>query len=161
MNPRFAIRRGLLVENNALEYWLPVTGSIARILAHLPEVSLHPFTRSPRVVALDRIEDSFVVNLSAFRAAIDIEDSHALFTQQSNDGIDQRENERVRGRFGQRKMKIEIRLDEGVGIVHRVVHYIDRLSHRCKVLIVSTNCRQGSDLRFQNFAKLHQVGGPV
>src|SRR5882672_6219364 len=109
-------------------------------------MSLHRFPRFPRIAALHRIEDTLVVDLSALWPSIDVEDSHALFTQQSNDGIDQGQNEWVRRRFGQGEMKIEIRLDEGIGIVPRVVHHTDRFSHGRKVLIVSTSRSQCSDL---------------
>ena len=97
---------------------------------------LHRFPRSPRIAALHRIEDTLVVDLAALRPPIDIEDSHALFTQQSNDGIDQGQNEGVRRCFGQGKVKIKIRLNEGFGIAPCAVHHADRFSHGCKGLIV-------------------------
>src|ERR1700682_6620731 len=117
-------------------------------------MSLHRLTRSQRVMPRHGLEDSLVVNLSAFRTAIDVEDSHALFTQHSYDRIDQGENERVRRRFGQGKMKIEVRFDEGVSITPRVVHHTDRLSHCCKILLFSANRCQRSDLGLKNFANL-------
>src|ERR1700676_3191110 len=112
-------------------------------------------------MALHRIQDSLVVNLSALRTAIDIECSHALLTQHSYDRIDQGENEGIRRRFRQGKVKVQIRLDVGVGVVPRIVHYTDGFSHRYEVLIVRANCRQSGNFGFQNFANLHQVSRPV
>ena len=54
------------------------------------------------VAALDRLENALVMNLSALWSAFHIEDSYALLAQQSNDGINQRKNERIRDRLRQR-----------------------------------------------------------
>ena len=79
-------------------------------------MGLHRGTRLLRIVPLDCFENALVVMLPALRAAFHPEDSQALFAQQSNDGIDQRKNNRVRRRLGERQVKIKIRFDKSVGI---------------------------------------------
>ena len=79
-------------------------------------MGLHGGTSLLRIVPLDRFENALVVILSALRAACDVENPQALFAQQSNNGIDQRQNNRVRRRLSERQMKIKIRFDESIGI---------------------------------------------
>jgi hypothetical protein len=85
MNPKFAIRSGLPIENELLGCWLRPKRRNTRILAHLAKMSLHRFTRGLRITAFHGIKDSLVMELSAPRTAIDIEDSLALFSKHSDD----------------------------------------------------------------------------
>src|SRR5208283_680743 len=88
-----AVRRGLRA------------GRKLRILAHLLEMSAHCVARHLRVVALDRLENTLVMKLPTLRAAFDVEDFYTLLAQQSNNGIDQGQNQRIGRRFGQRQME--------------------------------------------------------
>ena len=90
-----------------------------------------------------------------------MENPQALFAQQSNDGIDQRQNNRVRRRLGERQVKIKIRFDKSIGIPSRAVHDIKSLSHRREILIVGADRSQSRDLRLQNFPNFHQVGPAI
>src|SRR5579864_3057858 len=131
------------------------------MFAHLRKMGLHRRTRLLRIVPLDCFENTLVVILSALRAASDAEYPQALFAEQSNDGIDQRQNNRVRRRLGERQVKIQIRFDKRIGIPSRAVHDIKSLLHRREILIVGADRRQSRDLRLQNFPNLYQVGPAI
>ena len=51
---------------------------------------------------LDRFQHSFVVVLAPLRAAFDQKNPCPLLAQKAYDGIDQRQNQRIRGSFGKR-----------------------------------------------------------
>ena len=61
---------------------------------------LHRRARTRRIVTLDRIQNSLVMMLAALRPAADAENPQALFAQQSDDGIDQRQNDGIGRRLG-------------------------------------------------------------
>jgi len=124
-------------------------------------MGLHRRTRLLRIVPLDCFENTLVVILSALRAASDAEYPQALFAEQSNNGIDQRQNNRVRRRLGERQVKIKIRFDKSIGIPSRAVHDIKSLSHRREILFVGADRRQSRDLRLQNFPNFYQVGPAI
>ena len=71
----------------------------------------HGFPGALRIMMLDRIEDSLVMILPPLGTALDLEDPHPLFTEQSHDRIDQGKNQGIRRRFRQGQMKIEIGFD--------------------------------------------------
>ena len=73
-----------------------------RIFAYLLEMRAHRAPCHLGIAPLDRLENALVMDLSALWSAFHIEDSYALLAQQSDDGIDQRKNQRIRGRLGQR-----------------------------------------------------------
>jgi len=131
------------------------------MFAHLREMSLHCGTSFLRIVPLDCFENVFVVILSALRAASDAEYPQALFAEQSNNGIDQRQNNRVRRRLGERQVKIKIRFDKRIRIPSRTVHDIKSLSHCREILIVGADRCQSRDLRLQNFPNFYQIGPAI
>src|SRR5579872_5831903 len=158
MNPKFAMRSVLPDRRWVfLKRGIWYARRVAGIFAHLPEMSLHRFTRPSCITAFHGSKNSLMVNLPARRTAIDIKSSQALFTQHFDDRIDQGENERIARRFGQGQMKVQISLNVGVGILPGIVHHCDRLSHRCQILLVCACGRQGSNLGLQNFANLRQM----
>src|SRR3984893_11680943 len=83
-------------------------GRRAGVLADLLKLSAHGVTRAFWITALDGLKDSFVMKLAALTAAVVAENTHALFAKQPDDRIDQRQNERVGGRFSQCEMEIII-----------------------------------------------------
>jgi len=86
-----------------------------RIFAYLLKMRAHGAAGHLGIVPLHRLKNALVMDLSALRSALDIKDSYALLAQQSDDGIDQGKNERIRGRFRQCQMKVEIGFDVGLG----------------------------------------------
>src|SRR5579862_1545543 len=124
-------------------------------------MGLHGGASGLWIMTLDGLENLLVMKLPTLRASPDAENSQALFAQQSHDGIDQRKNNRVRRRFGQRQVKIEIGFNEGIGIPSRIIHYFNGLSHRCEILIIGSDRCQSRDFRLQNFPYFHQVSQAV
>ena len=93
--------------------------------------------------------------LPALRPAFHLKDSHPLFAQQSHDRIDQRKYQGIRRGFRKREVKIEVRFNERIGVLARIIHNRDLLSHRRQIFFVNPSCRQRHDLRLQNFAHFH------
>src|SRR5579863_2918989 len=119
-------------------------------------MSLHGRTRLFRIVALDRVQDPLVVTLSALRTASNAKNPQALLPQQTNDGINQRQYDWISRRFGEGQMKIEIGLNESIGIPARLVHDGNGVSHRRKILGARANRSQSRDFWLQYFACFHQ-----
>ena len=109
---------------------------------------------------LDGFQYPPVMVLAALWAALGQKDSHALFAQQSNDGINEGKNQGVCRSFRECKVKIEIRLDERVRILARFIHHGDRLAHGRQGLLVGARCREGGNLGLQNLANFGQVTRP-
>jgi len=130
-------------------------------LPDLLQVAAHRLARFFRVAALDGFEDSFVVKLAAIRTAFDIKNSQALFPQQADNGIEQRQYQRIRCCFRQREVKIQVRFNEGIGILPRSIHYRDCFSHRRKVLVFHASRCQRGYLGFQYQADFSQVRASV
>ena len=102
-----------------------------------------------------------MVELPALRATLHVEDPHSLFAKQPHNRINQGQNEGIRRRFRQRKMKVEIRLDEGVRVLPRAVHDGDRLSHRSEMLFLGASRCQRRDFGLEDGAHFSQVDGSV
>jgi len=71
----------------------------------------HGLARRLGVVALDGREDLLVMELAALGSAGYPEDARALFAEQPHDRVDERRDERVLGRLGEREMEVEVGLD--------------------------------------------------
>src|SRR5580704_7190154 len=113
---------------------LRFAGGKLGILAYLFQMSAHRTTGRLRIATFYGLENALVMNLPALRAAFDVEDFHALLPQQADDGIDQRKNQRIRGRFRQGQVEIEIGLDVYLRISLRPVHHRYRFAHGCQML---------------------------
>ena len=68
------------------------------------------------IAVLHGFQDFLVVILPALRPAFHLENSNSLLAQQSNNRINQRKYDRIARRLRQRKMEIQVRLDECIGI---------------------------------------------
>jgi len=99
------------------------------VIAHLAKVIAHGVAGRFGIAPLDRVENSLVMNLAALGTAGDFKDTQALFAQKSDDGVEQRKDQRVGRTFGQREVKVEIRFNVGVGILTGPVHDSDSLAH--------------------------------
>ena len=62
------------------------------------------------------------MNLAALGAARHAEYPQSLLAQQADDGIEQREYQRIGRTFGEGQMKIEIGFDVGFRILARTIH---------------------------------------
>ena len=97
----------------------------------------HGFAGAVPIMALDRVQDLFVMELTPLRAAIYREDPAALLAQQTNDRVKQRENQGVFDGFSQGQVKVKVSLYIGVRIVEAVVHHGDGFSHGGKQLFIN------------------------
>ena len=100
------------------------------VIADLAQVSPHGVTGGVGIAPLHRFENSLVMYLAALGTAGDFEDSQPLFAKESDDGVEQRKDQRVGGTFGEREVKVEISFDVGIGILAGAVHDGDGLAHR-------------------------------
>jgi hypothetical protein len=129
------------------------------VVSYLTQMGAHRRARFFRIMALDGFQDLFVVNLPALRAAGNAKDAEPLLAQKSNDGIEQRKNERIFRTFRQGQMKVEISLDIGFRILSGSIHDRDRLAHRGQFRFLNADSSEGSDFRLENRANFRQVSG--
>jgi len=125
-------------------------GRNLRILAYLLEMSAHRAAGHLRIAPLHGLKNSFVMELPALRSTFDVKDFYPLFAQQSNNGIDQRKNQRIGSRLGQREVEVEVSFDEGPGISLSPIHHGNRLPHGHKFRFLNAcRCQRGNP-RFQD-----------
>src|SRR4029077_15722660 len=119
---------------------------------------LHRFARPFRVTAFDGRQDSLVMKLAALRSALHIKNSHPLLAKQAHNGIEQRQDERIRRRFSQRQMEVEVSVDEGIRVLPPPVYDRDCVSHGRKTPLLHTRWCQprGPGLKWPRyFSQLH------
>ena len=102
-----------------------------------------------------------MVILPALRTSFHLKDSHPLFAQQPHDRIDQRKNQRICRGFRESQVKIQIRLNERIGVLARAVHHRHLLPHRGQILLVGPGRGQRGDLRLQDLAHFGEKPGPL
>src|SRR5258708_2060669 len=95
------------------------------VFTDLAQMLAHGFAGVFSLALFDCCKDLFVVNLAALGASGNFKDAEALFAQQSDDGIDQRKNDRIGGGFGECQMKVVSSFVVGVGVVVSAAHYDD------------------------------------
>src|SRR6516165_8401802 len=110
--PRLAIPgRSLKPKFRAIAFFEALGGR--GIFMHLPQVGPHQLASCFWAAPLDRFKNSFVVKLSVFGTALDTKNPETLFAQQADDGIQQRQDERIARGLRQRQMEVEVGLDVG------------------------------------------------
>ena len=127
--------------------------------ADLLQVRAHGFARRFGIVSFNGFKDALVVNLAARTAAVDAENAHALFFEQADDGVDQRQDERIAGGLGEREMEIIVGLDESLRLVQIPVHHSNGVAHGGEMRFLGARGGQCGDLGLENLAHFHERGG--
>ena len=82
----------------------------------------HRIARLLGIATLHRLKNALVMNLAAFGPAGHAEYPQALLSQEADDGVEEREYQRISRTFCEGEMKIEISFDVGFRILARTIH---------------------------------------
>src|SRR5262249_24697176 len=129
----------------------------ADVVAHLPQVSTNSLTSSLRVVPRDGVQQAFVMNLPALRAAFYRKNLLALFAKQVNNGVYKREDKCILGSFSQGAVKIVIGCNICICIIEVSIHYRHCLPHGSDMLLRCPYSSHSSNFRLEDFANLNQA----
>src|SRR6516162_3447612 len=94
INPRLAIPRRSLKRKFGTIAFFEASGGLG-IFVHLPQVGPHQLASCFGAALLDSLKNSFVVKLPVFGTMLDTKYPETLFAQQTNDGIQEGQNERI------------------------------------------------------------------
>src|ERR1700719_2782795 len=83
-------------------------------------------------------QDSLMMKLSALWSSVYQENPAALLAQKTDNGIQQRQNQRVSRRFGQRQMEVEIRFHISIGIMQAAIHHGHGFPHGAQQLFLNS-----------------------
>src|SRR6266496_196584 len=143
--------------------WSPISKNISRsrcnssILTNLPQVSTHGLASSFGITVPNGVEEAFMIELSALRAALNREDPLALLTEQVDNGVDEGEYQDVLCALGQGAVKLVVGGNVGIGILQTGIHRLHRFLHGRHVFLGGAPRSESGNLRLQHFAHLRQI----
>src|SRR2546428_11839052 len=147
--------------------WSPISKNISRsrcnssILTNLPQVSTHGLASSFGITVPNGVEEAFMIELSALRAALNREDPLALLTEQVDNGVDEGEYQDVLCALGQGAVKLVVGGNVGIGILQTGIHRLHRFLHGRHVVLGGAPGSESGNLRLQHFAHPHQRSRPA
>ena len=160
MNPSFAIYLHLSFvgyETRVFRDLLWAVFSLHGVVADLLHVSDHRLARLRGIAPFDCLENQPVMDLASGWTSGNEEDSESLFAENCHNRVEQRENQWITGGLGQRKVKIEVRLDVRIGVLHAAIHHVDGLAHHGQLLFFDPRGRKGGELGFEDLAQFSDI----
>src|SRR6266700_5689166 len=127
------------------------------ILTNLPQVSMHGLASRFGIMVPNGVEEAFMRELSALRAALNRKDLLALLSEQVDNGVNEGEHQDVLCALGQGAVKLVVGGNVGIGILQTGIHRLHRFLHGRHVFLGGAPRSESGNLRLQHFAHLRQI----